>query len=322
MADALSGTDYVSRLEAEFSTETEKCAVAMASVDAALHTALFLCGVKEGDYVFVPTFTFYSGIATVAHSGGVPVFLDCDGATRCVSPSALEAAFVWAELQNKPPRAVIVDDAFGSVADYDVLMPLCKAHGVPLIELATDALGGDYHGTPCGALGDYGIIGLNKRVGGGGAVLLTSPEDESAARGFSRKCYSENENHDYKIHNVIAALDCALLDASKKITQRARANLAALCDATDAVVRPAEGDAATFALCRAARHAAALSAEGLSVKLPPLVHTMPQYSTRPFFEHEQGFCAACSFSDCCLVDMDISAGKRRRLARLLKIYGK
>ena len=60
---------------------------------------------------------------------------------------------MWSELQGKPPKAVVADNAFGAVADYDVLCPLCKAWGVPLVELAFDALGGNYRGVPCASVG-------------------------------------------------------------------------------------------------------------------------------------------------------------------------
>lgn len=321
MSDAMAGTDYIARLEAQISGYGKR-AVAMCSADAAIHTALWACGAGRGDYVFVPTFTFYSNIATVTNAGCLPVFLDCDPSSRCVSVSALETALLWAGLQNKMPKAVVVDDAFGSVPDFDTLSPLCKAHGVPLIELACDAFGGEYKGRPCGTCGDYGVVSFAKRVEGGGGALILPADEENAAREFSRAKYSENENHDYKMHNVIAALDCAKISAARKIGERAKNNLAALRADTDAVAPPTDGDAASYALCRAARYAAAIKAAGYDVKLLPPVHTLPQYSTCPFFEHEQGFCVARSFSDCCLVDMDMSSHKRRKLAKLLRAYCK
>ena len=57
MCDALSGTDYVAKLEAALDALYGRSCVVMSSADAALHTALHLCGTKRGDYVFVPSFT-------------------------------------------------------------------------------------------------------------------------------------------------------------------------------------------------------------------------------------------------------------------------
>lgn len=316
---ALAGDDYVSRLENSFAAATGKNALALCTGDAALHTALYLCGVTDGDYVFVPTFTFYSYVATVAHVGGVPVFLDCDPHTRCISASALETALVWSELQGKPPKAVVADNAFGAVADYDVIYPLCKAWGVPLVELAFDALGGNYRGVPCGANGDYGTLSFCKRIIGGGGLLLCG-DDKNAAEEFARLRYSERENHDYALHNLLAALDYAQLDAAEKVTSRARKNLDALCKQFDFVAPPTAGDAATYALVKAAGCAAELRAAGFKVKKPPLVHTLPQYRDCHYFEHEQGFSACRAFDEYCIIDTDMSAYSRKKLERLLKTY--
>lgn len=317
LEQALSGGDCVARLSAELEALYGKSTVALSSTDAALHTALHLCGVTDGDYVFVPTFTFYSYIATVDHAGGVPVFLDCDPTTRCVSAAALETAFMWAELQNKPPKAVIIDNAFGSIADYDVLCPLCKAHNTPIIELCCDAFCGEYNGKPCGTNGDYGVIGFDKRLLGGGGAIVCGDEKQKAQR-FARFEYSDGENHDYRMNNFIAALCVAQLGVSKKITVRARNNLAALCSSLDCIVQPVDGDAATYALCRAANMIGELKVMGYNVKTPPPVHTLPQYADNYYFEHEQGYSACRAFDDCCLIGMDISLLKRLKLIRLLK----
>ena len=314
---ALSGADYVARLERGLSDSLGKNVAVLNSCDAALHTALYLCGVNDGDYVLTPTFTFYSYVATVAHMGAVPVFLDCDPNTRCVSAAALETALLWADLQSKPPKAVIADNAFGSIADFDILSPLCKAWNVPVIELCCDALCGEYKGRPCGASGDYGVIGFDKRLFGGGAALVCG-DDAYEAKKFARFEYSDGENHDYRMNNFVAALDWAQLGTVQKITERARANLAALSSASDKVALPVNGDAAAYALVKAADMIRELLSAGFDVKKPPPVHTLPQYVDSMFFEHEQGYPVCMSFSDCCLIGMDMSALQRRRLIRMLK----
>lgn len=319
LLDALTGVDYVRRLESALSMSTGKRVVALSSADAALNTALYLCGVGRGDYVFVPTYTFFSYIATVDNMGAVPVFLDCDPATRCVSPAALETALLWAELQNKPPRAVVIDNAFGAVADYDVLLPLCKAHGVHAVELACDAFYGEYNGARCGTNADYGVWAFDKRLFGGGGALVTS-DDPDPARRFSRYDYSDGENHDYRLNNFVAALDYAQLDSAKRLSAKCKANLAALYSSTDCIARAEKGDAAAYALCRAASIAPELKAAGYDVKKPPAVHTISRYSGAKFFEHEPHFSAYKKFDEFCLIGMDISSVARVRLSVLLNAY--
>ncbi|MBD5132566.1 MAG: DegT/DnrJ/EryC1/StrS aminotransferase family protein [Clostridiales bacterium] len=315
---ALDGWDTVMRLERYAARLTGRNAVALSTADAAIDTALFLCGAGRGDYVFVPTFTFYSYIASVAHAGAIPVFLDCDPTTRCVSPDALDAAFVWAELQNKPPKAVIVDNAFGAVAELDILKPICTARNVPLIELALDGRGGEYNGKPLGASGDYGIIGHDKRLRGGGSVLLLNAEDRLAALGFSRYAYSEGENHDYRMNEFLSALWLNQAEVSDKLSVRAHKNLHALCKALDCVAPPTKGDSAVYAFVRAAGMMSELRNAGYDVKKPPPVHTLDRYKDCHYFEHERGYSVSDSLSDYCFIGTDMSAGKRNKLIRMLK----
>ncbi|MDE6029324.1 MAG: aminotransferase class I/II-fold pyridoxal phosphate-dependent enzyme [Clostridiales bacterium] len=303
--DALGGTDYVSRLEREVAEITDKSTVAVSTLDGAVHTALHLCGVGRGDYVFVPTFTFYSYLAPVTNMGAVPVFLDCDPETRCVSPLALETALVWAGLQNKPPKAVIIDNAFGSVADYDKLVPMCKAWNVPTVELCANVLcGGRYD---C----DYAAVGFG---GIGGAVC---GDDCTAARRFARYEYTDGENHDYRLNNFTAALACAHLSVLSKIHERNKANLAALTSALDCVMPPVKGDGAFFALCRTDK-VKSIEAAGFAVMRPPLAHTLPKYDGCHYFEHEQGYSVCQSLGAYALISMDFSPFRRAKLISMLK----
>ena len=314
--DALSGGGYAARLEREIEARAGKPAVAVCSVDAAVHTALHLCGVKDGDYVFLPSFTFYSYIAAAENMGGVPVFLDCDPITRCVSPAALDAALLWAELQSKPPAAVVIDDAFGSVADYDVLLPLCKAHNVPSVELAVEGALCGGRRVPRGANCEFGVIGFDRTLyGGGGAVLC---DERADAEMFTRARYSDGENHDYRLHNTVAALDLAAVAVAEKIAKRARRNLDAICRERENVAKPTDGDCGKYALCKPPCGVLALRAAGVNVKRPPCVHKLPRYASCAYFEHEPGYSVCESFADYCLVDMDMSVWARLRLSKMLK----
>ena len=305
--DALSGTDYVARLERDICYAVGKDVVAVSTFDGGVHTALHLCGVASGDYVFVPTFTFYSYLAAVTNIGAVPVFLDCDPNTRCVSPLALETALVWAGLQNKLPKAVIIDNAFGSIADYDRLIPMCKAWNVPAIELCGSV-------DCCAGNGDYGVIAFG--TDGGGSALVCG-DDKPQARQFARYEYTDGENHDYRLNNYSAALSCAYLSVAPKIHERKKANLTALLSALDCVASPTKGGAADYALCKTDNRKKIADA-GFDVLQPPLVHTLPKYSGCHYFEHEQGYSVSASLSTHVLIGMDFSPIRRFRLIALLK----
>ena len=177
---------------------------------------------------------------------------------------------------------------------------------------------GDYfQATRGGGNGDYGVICCDKRLTGGGGAIVCG-EDRPAAWEFSRVKYTSHENHDYRINNFDAALWLQQRLVSDKLTARARKNLDALAANLDCVAPPTEGDAATYALTKAAGKIAELRAAGYSVKKPPLVHALPQYADCHYFEHEPHYSACRAFDDYCLISADMPALSRMKLIRMLK----
>src|SRR5687768_11437372 len=76
--------------EAEFARYVgAKHAIALNSCTAALHLALEAVGVQRGDLVLVPTMTFAATAEVVRYFDAVPVFVDCDPVTACISPAAI-----------------------------------------------------------------------------------------------------------------------------------------------------------------------------------------------------------------------------------------
>lgn len=305
--EAQSGKDCVSSLRKTLSAYFGKDTVPVCSLDGALHTALYLCGVLAGDYVFVPTYTFYSYIQAVDNIGAVPVFLDCD-MTRCVSPEALDAALLWAQLQNKLPKAVVIDNAFGASANLNLLVPMCKAYSVPTVELC-GTLGGKYSGKNCGSCADYGAVGLPS----GGAIVCG--DDKEKAEEFCRYAYTDGLNFDYRLNNYAAAVDCATIDEQKKSASRGNANLSALMAKCDCAVSPF-GDSGRFACVRTDR-AGELTAAGFEVKKPPPVHTLDKYREANYFEHERGYSVSQTLSKNALIGMDFPFYKRAKLLHII-----
>lgn len=304
VCEAMDGADYTERLCA--TAARDRRAFALCSTDAAIHTALYLCGVRRGDSVFVPSYTFYSFVATVPAMGAIPIFIDCEPNSRSLSPDALETAFLWATLQDKMPRAVIVDNAFGFGADFATLLPLCAAYNVPVVELAA---------FPFGDLRARFSVASFNAIGGFGAALVCDSEDQVKASQFIRNEYGENESHDYRMPQVTAAINYALCLYSDRTKKRIDANIAALF-AADCIPQTA-ARATTFAPCKVS--AELLTRRGFTVKTPPPVHVLSMYKDCTRFDHEQGFCVS---AELCrterLVGMNISVPKRRRLVSLIK----
>ena len=151
-------------------------AIVVSSGTAALHLALLSVGVRPGDCVAVPAFSWPATANVVALSGARPVFVDIDPVTFNMDPSDL--AKVMAE--NRV-RAVLPVHAFGGMAPMAELLEV--AAGVPVIEDAACALGAGVADRAAGSWGVAACFSFHPRklitTGEGGAVVT---DDEEVAR--------------------------------------------------------------------------------------------------------------------------------------------
>ena len=116
-----------------------KHTAALSSGTSALHLALKILDVKEGDKVLCPSLTFSASANVILYERAQPIFIDSDPNTWVVDLYALEKAIV-----DHRPKAFISVDLYGQGCDYDVIMALCKKHSVLLIEDSAEALGSNY----------------------------------------------------------------------------------------------------------------------------------------------------------------------------------
>ncbi len=122
-------------------------AVAVANGTDALMLCLLALGVKPGDEIICPSFTFMATAEVVSFLGAKPVFADIDEATYNLNPESVEAAM------TERTRGVIAVDLFGQCADYDALRALTDARGVFLLEDAAQSFGARYRGRRAGSFG-------------------------------------------------------------------------------------------------------------------------------------------------------------------------
>jgi UDP-2-acetamido-2-deoxy-ribo-hexuluronate aminotransferase len=115
--------------------EPETRAIACASGTDALTIALMALGLKPGDEVIVPDFTFIAPAECVAFLGGIPRFADIDPETLQISPSSVES------LVGEKTRGIIGGDLFGQCAPFEELRKIASAHGLWLLEDAAQAFG-------------------------------------------------------------------------------------------------------------------------------------------------------------------------------------
>lgn len=109
----------------------------------ALKLALVICGVKSGDAVFVPDFTFIATASSVYLLGATPIFVDIDKNTYNISVESLEIAVNKVVLEGKLiPKAVIAVDLFGLPANYDKICSIARKYNIKVIEDGAQGFGG------------------------------------------------------------------------------------------------------------------------------------------------------------------------------------
>ena len=188
-------------------------AVALSCGTAALHLAIKLAGVKEGDYVFCTDMTFAATANPVLYEKAIPVFIDTEYDTWNMDPVALEKAF---ELYPDT-KVVMVANLYGVPAKFDEICAICKKHNAILIEDAAESLGATYRGVQTGTFGAYNAISFNGNkiiTGSSGGMLLTnSLEAANKARKWSTQSrenapwYQHEEiGYNYRMSNVIAGV--------------------------------------------------------------------------------------------------------------------
>ncbi|MEV7006439.1 dTDP-4-amino-4,6-dideoxygalactose transaminase [Streptosporangium sp. NPDC051022] len=139
----------------------------------ALEMSALLLGLRPGDEVIVPSFTFMSTANAYALRGAVPVFADCRPDTLNVDEHLLEAAV------TDRTRAVVVVHYAGVACAMEEIGALCERHGLTLIEDNAHGLGGSYRGRPLGSFGRMATQSFhatkNAQCGEGGALLVNDP---------------------------------------------------------------------------------------------------------------------------------------------------
>lgn len=157
----------------------------------ALVLPLMAWGVKEGDAVFCPSFTFAATAEIVPWTNATPVFVDVLPDTYNIDPASLEAAITGIKRDGKlKPKVVIAVDLFGQPADYPALAAICKREGLKLIADSAQGFGCTLHGKhpmhwadatttsffPAKPLGCYGD---------GGATLTNDDADNVLIRSYA-----------------------------------------------------------------------------------------------------------------------------------------
>jgi dTDP-4-amino-4,6-dideoxygalactose transaminase len=176
---------WVEKFEAAFAKYADVSEViAVNSGTSALHAGLVAIGIKPGDLVGVPAFTFIASATSIIMAGAIPVLIDIDPESGLLSEEKL------VEILNKTDlKALIYVHLYGHVGNIQKIKSICDSKSILLIEDCAQAHGAKFEGRP---VGNFGIIGCysfypGKSLGGigeGGAVITNSSKIALEVRNF------------------------------------------------------------------------------------------------------------------------------------------
>jgi len=237
---------YVDQFEQQIEefTGTAK-AIATVNGTAALHTALYMAGVKSGDLVITQALTFVATCNALYHMGAEPVFVDVSKISLGLCPKALacyleDNAFINSDgfSQHKVTkqvfRAVVPMHTFGHPVELDELITVCTKWNIALVEDAAESLGSFYKGQHTGTFGSFSAVSFNGNkvitTGGGGMVLCKSFDDGMKTKHITTTAkiphpyefFHDEAGFNYRLPNLNAALGCAQMEVLPKFLAQKR----------------------------------------------------------------------------------------------------
>lgn len=286
-------------------------ASALSAGTAAIHLAMRILGIGQGDIVFVPTLTFSASCNPIAYEKATPVFIDSEEDTWNMSPEALKKAF-----EKYPnPKAVVVVHLYGTPARLDEIMALCAARNVPVIEDAAESLSSTYQGKQTGTFGKIGIYSFNgnKIITTSGGGMLVSDDEEitkqatflaTQARDPARHYQHSQIGFNYRMSNIVAGIGRGQLlhleehkALKKKIYQHYQEAFSDIPEITMNPLNP-KGDANNWLSCMTIEKGCSVTPDQImdaleeqNIESRPIwkpMHLQPVFAGCDFIQAEQG----------------------------------
>ncbi|HEY0656734.1 MAG TPA: DegT/DnrJ/EryC1/StrS family aminotransferase, partial [Chryseosolibacter sp.] len=205
---------------------------ALSSGTAAIHLALIILGVEQGDEVLCSTFTFSGTCNPIAYQKATPVFVDSEPETWNMDPEALREAIVDRLKKGKKPKAIIPVHLYGMPAKMKEIMAIAKEFEIPIIEDAAEGIGSTYNKQKLGTFGDIGIFSFNGNkiitTSGGGAMISRNEGWIKKAKFLSTQArdpaphYQHSHiGYNYRLSNICAGIGRGQLQVlDQRVAQR------------------------------------------------------------------------------------------------------
>jgi perosamine synthetase len=205
--------------------------VAVTNGTAALEVAVEALALDPGSEIILPSFTIISCATAILRAGCVPVVVDCDPETWCMTADLVAARI------TPRTRAIMPVHIYGHPIDMDPLMSLAERHGLAVIEDAAEVHGAEYRSAGgwrrCGSFGAASCFSFyaNKIVttGEGGMVLTDDAALAARLRSLRNLCFGpvrfvhDRLGHNLRLTSLQAALGLAQVDRIDALLMRKRA---------------------------------------------------------------------------------------------------
>lgn len=217
------GSNIIKQFEEKYAEfHDAKYCLSTSSGTTAIWVCLKAAGVKAGDEVIIPPYTFIATGSSILMANAIPVFVDVDPETFNMDPAKLEAAI------TDRTKVIMPVHIAGNPADMDAILQIANKHNIKVIEDAAQAHGAEWDDKKVGALGLGGIFSFqtskNLSAGEGGAIVSNDKD-------FMDACYSyancgrvrgggwyehQHLGGNFRLNSMAASLLLAQLDTIEK----------------------------------------------------------------------------------------------------------
>ena len=228
LTNALGKGPKVTAFEKEFAEFANvSYSIAVNTGTSALHLAIVSAGVKPGDEVILPSFTFVATAEAVVMAGGTPVFVDIDPRSFNINPNKIE------EKITPNTKVIMPVDLFGLPADLTPIRKIAIDHDITIVEDAAQAHGAKYSGKPVGMLANVTCWSFyaskNMTTGEGGIITTNNDEIAKSLRmlrshGEKSKYSSLTMGYNYRMSEMQAALGLVQLGKLPSFVAKRTAN--------------------------------------------------------------------------------------------------
>mmetsp|Transcript_98988 Transcript_98988/g.159615 ORF Transcript_98988/g.159615 Transcript_98988/m.159615 type:complete len:458 (+) Transcript_98988:1-1374(+) len=209
---------YKDRLEKEFAAMCGcKYGVAVCNGTVAIDLVLVASGLKKGDEVIVPSFTYIASVAAIVNAGGVPVLVDSDPRTGLIDPRAVAKAI------SPRTKFLMVVHLYGYACDMDPLLALASEHSLTVIEDAAESHGATYKGKVVGSFGaaaTFSFYANKTMTTGEGGIVVTNDANiwkrltylRGHAMSPALRFWHTDVGYNYRLSNLLCAVGVAQLE--------------------------------------------------------------------------------------------------------------